>query len=839
MTTVASLPIDDILPEIRAALASGTRLVLEAPPGAGKTTRVPLALLHEPWLADRRILMLEPRRLAARSAARFMAAQLGEAVGETVGYRVRFEAKVSAATRIEVVTEGILTRRLQDDPALEGIGALLFDEFHERHLHTDLGLALALDAHGSLRPDLRLLVMSATLEGDRVAAFLDAPRLRSEGRSFPVRIVHPALRPGEDALAAVPRAVDMALRENPGDVLVFLPGKRDIARTARRLEAALARMAADAPVEIVELHGDLDLSTQAAALAPHPTGHRRVVLATNVAESSVTLPGVRAVVDTGLAREPRFDAPTGFTRLATVTITAPSATQRAGRAGRLGPGTCYRLWPESRRLDAATRPELAQIELSGLLLELKAWGSTELRFLDPPPAGHLAQAEDTLKILSALDDESRSTTTGRRMLALGTHPRLAAMALSAATEVDRALAADLIAMIESRDPFRGDAARDDRLDARWRALAAWRERMGRQGTDPTISREALAALDNQARQWRHRLNAPAPPASIDAHRLGDLLLAAFPDRIAKQTGRNTRRYALSNGRGARLGEDSPLCGEPWLVVTELRHDTGDSLILKAAPFDPERLRILFPGRFAIVDQGRFDPGSQSVAVFREHRFMALVLDRERIAETDPQQRVAGLLDGVRQLGLAALPWTEALRQWRARVECLREWRPALDLPAFDDDSLLASAGDWLGPFLIGVSRLSSLNSEALGQALRSRLDHAQLQAVNRLAPATLTVPSGRELRLRYEAGQPPVLPVKLQEMFGCADTPAVVDGQVPVLLHLLSPAQRPIQITGDLRGFWQRTYPDVKKELKGRYPKHPWPDDPWNAVATHRAKPRK
>ncbi len=831
MPRTHALPIDAVLPQVLTALATHPRLVLEAPPGAGKTTRVPLALLEADWLGGRQIVMLEPRRLAARAAARFMASQLGEEVGATVGYRVRFESKASAATRVLVVTEGILTRMIQDDPGLESVGALLFDEFHERHLASDLGLALALDVQAGLRPDLRLLVMSATLDGDRLARFLDAAQVRSEGRSFPVRIEHPVLRANEEALAAAPRIALQALAASDGDVLVFLPGRREIARAAAQLATLLASQPQSA--QVLELHGELDLSAQSAALAPAADGQRRIVLATNVAESSVTLPGVRAVVDTGLAREPRFDPNSGFSRLATTTITQASATQRAGRAGRLGPGIGYRLWPESLRLEPATRPEIAQVDLAGLALELAAWGSADLRFLDPPPPGHLAQARDTLIALGALDGGQRITPAGRQMLALGSHPRLAAMVQSAGDDHDRALVADLIVLLEGRDPLRGEASRDDRIETRWLALSAHRRRAG--GHADT-SREALTQLTAQASQWRRRLRAPEPPADVDRWRLGDLLLTAFPDRIAKR--QSGDRYALSNGRGARLHENSQLRGEPWLVIAELRYDPRDSLILKAAPFDPEQLRARFPDRFRTVDQGRFDTNTQSVAVFREHRFMALVLERERIAETDPAQRTAGLIDGVRQLGLDALPWTEAQRQWQARVESLRQWCPELALPASDDDTLLATLEDWLAPFLTGKGKLSALAADELGNALHARLDHGQQQALNRLAPTSLSVPSGRELRLRYQPDQAPVLPVKLQEMFGCADTPTVAGGKIPVLLHLLSPAQRPIQVTADLAGFWQRTYPEVKKELKGRYPKHPWPDDPWTAMPTHRAKPR-
>ncbi|HET8554031.1 MAG TPA: ATP-dependent helicase HrpB, partial [Rhodanobacteraceae bacterium] len=770
------------------------------------------------------------RRLAARAAAGFMARQLGEEVGQTVGYRIRFESCVSARTRIEVLTEGIFTRMLQDDPELAGVGAVIFDEFHERHLTGDLGAALALDVQRGLREDLRLLVMSATLDGQRMAEWLDAPRISSPGRSFPVAVDHPPARRQESVEAHTARTVREALADtSEGDVLVFLPGRREIAR--------VARMLADVPrhVEVLPLHGNLSLAEQREALAPAEAGTRRVILATNVAESSVTLPGVRVVVDSGLAREPRFDPASGFTRLAIVNISQASADQRAGRAGRVAPGRALRLWPESRRLESARMPEIAQVELSGLALELAAWGDSDLPWLDAPPAGALAQARDLLQRLGALDDGGRMTALGRRMHELGATPRLAAAAVRAERS-QRALVADLLALLEARSPLRGGASRDDAVAARVNALHVFRDggaqAARRAGADPV----ALGVIEQAARGWRKRLDVRAAASGVpDALAIGNLLLHAFPDRVARQDAQQPLRYRLANGRGASLGEDSALFGEPWLVVTDLAFDARDSRILAAAPFDPARLERDYAERFHTQRTLVWDDARDAVDAFEERRFDALVLERRRVPVRD-EDAVPALLARVRAQGLDALPWSDAARHLRQRVKALREWEPSLELPDMGDAALLASLEHWLAPYLPGLRRLDALTAASLSQALAAMLDYPQRQALDTLAPVALEVPSGRTHKLDYGGDDPPVLAVKLQELFGLSDTPHVANGRVPVTLHLLSPAGRPIQVTRDLKSFWERTYPEVKKELKGRYPKHPWPDDPWTATPTHRTR---
>lgn len=826
--TRPDFPIAELLPSVLESLAVHPRLVLEAPPGAGKTTQVPLALLSAPWRGDGRILVLEPRRVATRAAAGFMAAQLGEAPGDTVGYRIRFESKVSARTRVEVVTEGILTRMIQDDPTLEGVAAIVFDEFHERHLAGDLGLALALDVQSQLREDLRLLVMSATLDGEKLARFLDAPRLTSAGRSFPVSTTHFPARRDEPAMAQLRRCVGEALEKHPGDLLVFLPGQREIADAL----AALAEAAGKHDALLLPLHGELPVEAQSAALSPDPGGRRRIVLATNVAESSVTLPGVRVVIDLGQAREPRYDPNSGFSRLETVAIPQASADQRAGRAGRVAEGWCYRLWPASQRLEPMRMPEIAQVELAGLALELAAWGASTLRFVDAPPAGALGAARELLQRLGAIDADGRITAFGRELLALGTHPRLAAMLKAPSDADERALACDLAALVEARDPLRG---RRDDVASRWQALAAFRH--GR--VPPEANRGALAAIDAAARQWRRRIRCDAlPPRDAPAHLLGDVLAHAFPERIARQHPTEPRRYQLANGRMARIFDDSALFGEPWIVASELRFEAKDSLVMRAAPVDEARLERDFPQRFFEGDIVRWDPVARALLARRERRFDRITLESKPAGRPDPGLAAQALCDAVGELGLDALPWTDGLRQWLERVRCLRGWMPELGLPDLSDEALLAARDAWLKPAFTGKSRLDALDEEALGEALKSGLDWSLRQKLDALAPRRITVPSGMERGIEYAHGAAPVLAVKLQELFGLADTPRVADGRVPLTLHLLSPGGKPLQVTQDLRSFWHNTYPEVRKEMKGRYPRHPWPDDPWTATATHRAKPR-
>ncbi len=830
------LPINAVLPDLRAALDQGPNAVLLAPPGAGKTTRVPLALLDAPWLAGRRILMLEPRRMAARAAARFMAASLGEAVGETVGYRVRLDSAVGPRTRVEVVTEGILTRRLQDDPALEGVGAVLLDEFHERSLQGDLGLALCLDSQGALRDDLRLLVMSATLDAASVAAVLGhAPVIESQGRQHPVTIHHhPAPDLGAEGLTrAVTQAARRALAEETGDLLVFLPGEREIGRVAQALEGTLG----DPPgVAVLPLHGSLPAARQDAALTPRADGLRRVVLATNIAETSLTIEGVRVVIDSGLARVPRFDPGSGLTRLETARISQASAAQRAGRAGRLGPGVCHRLWPAAAHgaLAPSRRPEILDADLAPLVLDLAAWGVTDagaLAWLDPPPAGAWTAARDLLTGLGALDQHGRVTGHGRALARLPLHPRLAHMVVRGAEIGLGGMAADIAALLSERDLLGAGAGVD--LRAR---LDVLRGRAGRAAAHPGT----LHRVREVARQIRRLAGVRGEDHAAADTDPGRLLALAYPDRVARRRyGGPPGRLLLSGGRGAVIDEADPLAGATWLAVGMVSDRSGiEARVRLAAPLD--EVDVL-AGRVAPVettDLIQWSRREEVVLARRRTTLGALVLRDQPLTGADPAAVVAALLEGIRALGLeVALPWTPAARSLRARVGFLRHHRGEA-WPDLSDAALAATLEDWLAPFVAGLTRRAHLARVDLVAALRATLPWDLARRLDELAPRHIVVPTGARLALDYADPEGPALAVRVQEVFGLDTHPTLAGGRVPVVLRLLSPARRPVQITRDLPGFWRGAWAEVRKEMKGRYPRHPWPEDPIAAAPTTRAKGR-
>ena len=835
---MSPLPIAAVIPAIKAQLSTHRALVLQAPPGAGKTTLVPLALLDEPWLAGRAILMLEPRRLAARAAAARMAELLNEPVGGTVGYRVRLESQVSANTRIEVLTEGILTRRLQNDPLLEGVGLVIFDEFHERNLQADLGLALAKESQDALRPDLRLMVMSATLDGTTVARLLDdAPVITSTGRRHPVLVHYLPRDPSGPIAETVVQAVRRALEADSGDILVFLPGGREI-----RLAQALLEAESAAPgIAILPLYGDLPADAQQQAIRPDPQGRRKMVLATAIAETSLTIEGIRVVVDSGWMRVPRFEPRRGLTRLDTIRVSADAAAQRAGRAGRLGPGRCYRLWSERTQqgLRPQRTPEILEADLAPLVLELAQWGVTDaatLAWLDPPPPGALAQARDLLIDIEALDTAGRITPTGRALADLPLQPRLAHMLQRGTTLGLGELACDLAALLDERDILRNATETGCDLNTRVEALRAFhaqgQEGARLHGADPAV----CARVEQVARRWRRRLRPMAGPADADA--VGLLLALAYPDRIAWRRDGSMNRYLLTNGRGARLHNADPLLGKDWLVAAHLDAGSNEGRIFLAAPVAITALEEHLSARIHVRQRVYWDARQATVVARQERRLGELLLAGRSLEGADPMLLRRAMREGIQRLGLDCLPWTRESRDWQARVLSLRVWYPEEGWPNVSDAQLITTLEDWLEPHLEGITRREHLERLELAAILQERL-HGSLRArLMAEAPTHIQVPSGSRLRLRYIPGESPVLAVQLQEMFGLADTPRVAGGRVPVTLHLLSPARWPIQITQDLRGFWERTYAEVKKELKGRYPKHPWPDDPWTARPTAKPRPR-
>ncbi|XEC97215.1 ATP-dependent helicase HrpB [Paenibacillus tarimensis] len=824
------LPIDSVIPELKAQLSRRLSAVLIADPGAGKTTRVPLTLMHEAWLSGQKILMLEPRRLAARSAAKYMAASIGEQTGDTVGYRVRMDSRTGPRTRIEVVTEGILTRMLQSDPALEGVGLVIFDEFHERSVHTDLGLALCLQTQQILRDDLRILVMSATMDGGPVAALLGgAPIIRSEGRAYPVRTVYARSRAGERFETAAAATAAQAYAEVPeGDVLVFLPGAGEINKVTRELSRLQLQ---GAPV-IVPLYGSMPLEAQDAAIMPSKEGKRKIVLATSIAETSLTVEGVRIVVDGGKMRVPRFSARTGMTRLETVTVSRASADQRRGRAGRTAPGVCYRLWTEEedRMLPPAGIPEIMDTDLAPLALELCAWGvadPSELKWLNPPPAAAYRQAIQLLSQLNAVDSNGRLTEHGKQMASIGGHPRLIHMLLRSASSGNTATACRLAALLSERDMLRKEQGRAE-ADLRLRLEALEGAVIPGYSVDPALRGRILAEADRLQQSVR-RGKLPVSPDCA-----GLLLAYAYPDRIAKR--RSDGRFLLQNGRGAYLREMQPLSKADYIVAAELDDEGTESRILLAAPIERDQLEEAFAGKIEIVQSVVWDREQQVVKAREKTVLGALVLSERPLAAPDPQAVVYALADGIRQHGLHMLPWTKPVRQLQQRMIFMNRTDPSW--PAADEQSLLQSIGEWLSPHLYGMKKSTDLQRLNLKEALESMLTWEQKAQLDRLAPTHITVPSGSRIAVDYSDSESPVLAVKLQELFGLQDTPRIGNGKIPLTLHLLSPAQRPVQVTRDLRSFWSSAYFEVKKDLKGRYPKHYWPDDPSAAVPTHRVRPK-
>jgi ATP-dependent helicase HrpB len=833
------LPINEALPALAEALANRRSVLLEAPPGAGKSTIVPLFLRTSPWLAGQKILMLEPRRIAARAVAGRMAHLLGEPVGQGVGFRTRLETRVSRETRIEVVTEGILTRMLQEDSGLAGIGCVIFDEFHERSLNADLGLALCIESQQNLREDLRVVVMSATLDLEPIAKLLGgAPIVAARGRSFDVATHYVARRPEIHLEQQTAQVVRTALREHGGDILCFLPGAAEI----RRVQRALEDLGVDAGVRVLPLYGELDGAAQDAALLPAPAGQRKIVLATSIAETSLTIEGIRVVVDSGLRRYAEFDPASGMSHLVTTKVSQAAADQRRGRAGRLSAGHCYRLWSEGTQgsLAAQTAPEILHADLAPLALELSCWGAVDaasLSWLDPPPEAPLAQARDLLRQLEAIDSAGRVTPHGRILAKLGLHPRLAHMLVGAREHGAPRLGCDLAAILSERDILRAGAGARD-VDLRLRVAVL---RGDRRDLPPGISvdNRAMTQAARSSGQWQRDFMR-APHDSADPHHWTGILLAwAYPDRIGRARG-DGGRYLLANGRGARFGEPQALAKAEFIVAAELDGAEREARIFLAAPLRLADLEEYFSAHIRDHAEIIWDDREQAIRARRERRLGALLLESAEIRNPDSESVQNAALAGLRQLGPAGLPWTPELRQWQARVGLMRQYAVASPEPWPDlsDAALAATLEDWAPPWISGLTRREHFSRMDLGNALRSRLTYAQKMILEREAPTHFTVPSGSAVAIDYLDGEIPTLSVRLQEMFGLNQTPSVAAGRLALLLKLLSPARRPVQITRDLVSFWNRGYHEVKKDLKGRYPKHYWPDDPYTAEPTRRARPR-
>ena len=853
------LPIDHALPELTAALRTRNAAVLVAPPGAGKTTRVPLVLLREPWAAGK-ILLLEPRRLAARAAAARMAASLGEQVGETVGLRVRFGSKVSPRTRIEVVTEGIFTRLILDDPGLDGVSAVLFDEFHERSLDADLGLALARDVQRGLREDLKLLAMSATIDGARVAKLLrDAPVIESRGRAFPVETRYLARDVREPVEKPVAAAVLRALKADTGSLLVFLPGAAEI----RRSETLLRERITDPAIEIHTLFGALEQQEQDRAIVATSPDRRKIVLATSIAETSLTIEGVRIVIDSGLARVPRYEPDVGLTRLETVRVSRAAADQRRGRAGRTESGVCYRLWeePQTASLEPYAQPEILAADLSGFVLDLAHWGVSDpqkLGFLDPPPQPAVKEARSLLRELDAIDDEGRITEEGKLLRALPLPPRLARMIVDAAREGANGLAANIAVVLTERGLGGADLDLRHRLDEfrRDRSQRANAARQMAEGwatiaqSSPLLFTSPLAGEVGERNEPGGGSSSKTPPSLTLPRKgggntshargeseisIGSILALAYPERIAKNRGGGTHSFLLANGRGAAVDPASPLAREPFLAVAELAGKAAQSRVLLAAPISLAEIEARFAARIESREEIAFDKASASLRARKTRRLAAVVLNEQTVPVSAGEETAGKLAEGLRQLGPGRLPWSKALTQWRDRVMFLRRAEGA----EWPDLSVAALANDfgWLAPYLVGKTSLSQFSSDEFAAALETLLPHPLPRRLQKEAPTHFTAPTGSLIPIEYTEEGPKVA-VRVQELFGLNSHPAVANNKTPLIIELLSPAHRPVQVTRDLPSFWRGSYAAVKAEMRGRYPRHSWPDDPARAAPTRRAKPR-
>ncbi len=825
----ATYPVQKVIGQLSKTLEHQPIVILQAPPGAGKSTILPLLLLDEPWLQGKKMVMLEPRRLATKAVAMRMASILKEEAGKTIGYRIRFENAVSSSTRCEVVTEGILTRTLQSDNTLEGIGLIIFDEFHERSLQADLALVLSLQVQQVLRSDLRILIMSATLDGERLSAQLNgAPVVVAEGKQYPVALRYVPIDKDAHMASATAGVIRKAMREQQGDILVFLPGTGAIHRVAEMLKAD------NYPVDIRPLYGDLPFREQQEAISPNSSGRRKIVLATSIAETSLTIEGITTVVDSGQSRVPRFDPRSGLTRLETVRVTRDAADQRAGRAGRLGPGTCYRLWAEAvhQTLQPTRQPEILEADLAPLLLELANWGAEDpngLSWITAPPAGAVSQARDVLCQLGALQG-NKITGRGREMLRLPTHPRIAHMLLEASSlDITNtagmhndllALATDIAAALEERDPLGREAGAD--LSLRIEALRKWRK-----GDRVNAESAVLQRIERLASSWRKIFKIKEDnsiPADSD---VGKLLVHAYPERIASQLEKHGTRYKLVNGRVARLPDHDSLLRNPWLVVAQVDSAFGEGKIFMAATVHEDDLIGL-----ATEKQSVTWDREKGIQASVESRIGNLVLASRPLINVSTELRSETLINAFQAEGLKLLSWGDDHRQWQARVLSLRKWRPEEPWPDVSDNHLLATATEWLTPFLITVSKPSDFLRLDVTEILSAILPWELSNKLDKLAPRKITVPSGSMIHLNYSLmGETPTIEVRLQEMFGLLETPTINDGRTKIMLHLLSPGYKPVQVTQDLRSFWKTTYHDVRKELRARYPKHSWPEDPWTAEA--------